>query len=371
MTYENFMRIFVDVSNKIIKLGIENGYFDPNKKQELSNKLSNVINRGINELDDSQGLAYFNPNNQTLGFNLNQITTEGDAITLILHEEKHILDYFIDCDNITHVDNSHVGFHYQHSGNGIGQNESITDRFAINMAKLFTNNNIRTRTFDAFYLSFETDMIRYQVEDKLIQLFCTSTGITLDELISMQNDENMDRLDEIISKFNEFADYERYSVAIDGIYELRYGANGKEDAEFSEEDIRKMHEYIQLAQEECEKYITCTSPERLEKINSGFITTDPRYKIDEERKNNLVSIHRGTKQTVISNLSIADMFSRIRIDLAENNIEENDGLTLQQIGQKTARTFSSNPRKAGETFEILETGVKVAKEIEEQTQGEG
>ena len=80
------------------------------------------INKDIQELDDSHGLAYFNPNNQTLGFNINQITTEGDAIILILHEEKHILDQYIDWDNTKHIDNSHVGYHQQHSGNGIGQN---------------------------------------------------------------------------------------------------------------------------------------------------------------------------------------------------------------------------------------------------------
>ena len=83
------------------------------------------------------------------------------------------------------------------------------------MAKSFANNNIRNTSFDAFNLSFQTDMVRYQVEDKLNKLFCTSMGITLDELISMQNDENMDRLNELIARFNEFANYDRYSAAIE------------------------------------------------------------------------------------------------------------------------------------------------------------
>lgn len=84
MTREDFMRIFIDVSNKIISLGIDKGYFDPSKKEELEDKLRNSINKDIQELDDSHGLAYLNPNNQTLGFNINQITTEGYAIILIL-----------------------------------------------------------------------------------------------------------------------------------------------------------------------------------------------------------------------------------------------------------------------------------------------
>ena len=186
MTREDFMRVFTDVTDKIISLGIDKGYFNPNKKEELEEKLRNIINKDIQELDESQGLAYFNPNSQTLGFNINQISTRGDAITLILHEEKHILDQYFDWDNTKHVDNSHVGFHQQHSGIGIGQNESITDRFAIEMAKSFSDNNIRTTSFNAFNLSFQTDMVRYQVEDKLNQLLCASMGITLDELISMQ-----------------------------------------------------------------------------------------------------------------------------------------------------------------------------------------
>ncbi len=33
MNREDFMRIFIDVSNKIISLGIDKGYFDPNGKQ--------------------------------------------------------------------------------------------------------------------------------------------------------------------------------------------------------------------------------------------------------------------------------------------------------------------------------------------------
>ena len=52
MTREDFMRIFRGVSSKIIKLGIEKGYFDSNRKQELDDKLSDVINKEIQELDD-------------------------------------------------------------------------------------------------------------------------------------------------------------------------------------------------------------------------------------------------------------------------------------------------------------------------------
>ncbi len=47
MTREDFMRIFTDVSSKIILLGISKGYFDSGKKQELEYKLSNIINKDI------------------------------------------------------------------------------------------------------------------------------------------------------------------------------------------------------------------------------------------------------------------------------------------------------------------------------------
>lgn len=46
-------------------------------------------------------------------------------------------------------------------------------------------------------------------------------------------------------------------------------------------------------------------------------------------------------------------------------------LTLQQIGEKTTRDFSSNPEQASKAFETLETGVRTQEEIKEgQTQGE-
>ena len=355
MTREDFMRIFRDVSAKIIKLGIEKGYFDSNRKQELDDKLSDVINKEIQELDDSQGLAYFNPNNKSLGFNIKQITTEKEAIILIFHEEKHILDQYIDWDNTQHIDNSHIGFHQQHSGFGVGQNESVTDRFAINMTKLFENTDIPTVTFNAFNLNFQTDMIRYQVEDRLNQLFCTSMGITLDELIIMQNDENMDRLNELISRFNEGADYERFSVAIDGIYELRYGVKGKEDVDFSEEDIRRMHEYIQLAQDEFEKYIIHENPERLEEIRAGFISTDSKYKIDEERKNSLVSNIHSVKQNDTNDSSLADMFSMLRMDLLESAVEATtSSVTSEQVNRATTTIIQEHKNNRSEIVEDLQ-----------------
>ena len=355
MTREDFMRIFIGVSGKIIPLGIDKGYFNPSKKEELENKLKSIIDKDIQELDESQGLAYFNPNNQTLGFNINQIATEGDAIILILHEEKHILDQYFDWDNSEHVDNSHVGFYQQHSGIGIGQNESITDRFAINMATSFANNNIKATSFNAFNLSFQTDMVRYQVEDKLNQLFCSSIGITLDELISVQNDESMDRLNELIARFNEFADYERYSAAIDGIYELRYGMNGKEDSEFTEEDIRKMHEYIQLAQDEFEKYIMNTDPEKLEKIKGELITTDPRYKIDEERKDFLVNNIHGTKQKDTNDSSLADMFNMLRMDLLESAVDATtSSVRSTQIKEATSSIIQEYQNDRSEIVEDIQ-----------------
>lgn len=355
MTCEDFMRIFTMVNTRIIPLGINKGYFNPSKKEELENKLKSIIDKDIQELDKSQGLAYFNPNNQTLGFNINQIATEGDAITLILHEEKHILDQYFDWDNSKHVDNSHVGFHQQHSGIGIGQNESITDRFAINMATSFANNNIKTTSFNAFNLSFQTDMVRYQVEDKLNQLFSSSIGITLDELISVQNDEKMNRLSELIARFDEFADYERYSAAIDGIYELRYGMNGKEDSEFTEEDIRKMHEYIQLAQDEFEKYIMNTNPERLEEIKVQFITTDPRYKIDEEKKDFLVSNIHGTKQKDTNDSSLANMFSMLRTDLLKSAVDATtSSVTFGQIRKATSTIIQEHQNDGAEIVKDIQ-----------------
>ena len=231
MTREEFDKILKDVSVSIIPLGISKGYFERSNKQVLIDKLSDVIRKGY-KIDDSHGLAYCNAYTGNLGFNLNQIETYEDAVILVLHEEKHVLDVYLNVDNIHHIDNSHVGFHYQYSGIGICQNESITERFAVNVARLFPNTNIKPKLFTAFNFNFHTDMVRYQVEDKLNSIFCMVMGISLDELISMQNDENMNRLNELIEKFNRFADYNRYCSAMDKIYELRYGINAKNDDDF-------------------------------------------------------------------------------------------------------------------------------------------
>ena len=93
MNKEIFEQIFKNVSRNIIELGINKGYFDIDKKQQLQEKLSQVVQNEIQELDDSQGLAFLNPNNNTFGFNLKQIKTEQEAIILVFHELKHLLDH--------------------------------------------------------------------------------------------------------------------------------------------------------------------------------------------------------------------------------------------------------------------------------------
>lgn len=97
--------IFGKVSENIIKLGIKKGYFQIEKEAELQNKLIKISNNEITELDDSQGLAFFNPNLNQLGFNLNQIKTEEEAIILIFHELKHIFDQYFDYNNEQHINN--------------------------------------------------------------------------------------------------------------------------------------------------------------------------------------------------------------------------------------------------------------------------
>lgn len=255
----------------------------------MQNKLIEISNNEITELDDSQGLAFFNPNFNKLGFNLNQIKTEEEAIILIFHELKHIFDQYFDYNNEQHI-NEHIGFHQQYSDFGKGQNESITERFAMNMMEEFTGNKRASTLYDSLNLNFKTDMVRYQIEDRLNQLFCDSVGIELDDIISMQNDESMDRLNSLILKFNEGADYERYFAALDGIYKLRYGRGSKEnESDFTDDEIRQIHEYIQLAQDEFEKFIKFRNPEDIDKLKRNFIMTDSRYKISEEQKEKLVS----------------------------------------------------------------------------------
>ena len=322
-----FKDIFGKVSENILSLGIKKGYFQIEKEAELQNKLIEISNNEITELDDSQGLAFFNPNLNKLGFNLNQIKTEEEAIILTFHELKHIFDQYFDYNNEQHI-NEHIGFHQQYSDFGIGQNESITERFAMNMMEEFTGNKRANTSYDSLNLNFKTDMVRYQIEDRLNQLFCDSVGIELDDLISMQNDESMDRLNSLILKFNQGADYERYFAALDGIYKLRYGIDSKEnESDFTDDEIRQIHEYIQLAQDEFEKFIKFRNPEDIDKLKRNFIMTDSRYKISEEQKEKLVSQIHPIRRQKSNESFLTDMFNMMRMDLLESGIKASELVT--------------------------------------------
>ena len=198
------------------------------------------------------------------------------------------------------------------------------------MMEEFTGNKAPINSYYELNVSFDTDMVRYQIEDKLNKLFCQALGIEQDELISMQNDKDMDRLNLLVSEFNEGADYERYFAALDGIYELRYGANSKEDCEFSEDEIRQIHEYIQLAQDEFEKFMRYRNPKDLEKFKSNFIATDPKYRISEEQKDNLVQLIHGKKTKTSKDSSLLDMFSLIRMDLIDSAVEATESTTRSE-----------------------------------------
>lgn len=322
-----FKDIFEKVSENIVKLGIKKGYFQIEKEAELKNKLIEIINNEITELDDSQGLAFFNPTFNNLGFNLNQIKTEEEAIILIFHELKHLLDQYFDYNNEQHI-NEHIGFHQQYSDFGKGQNESITERFAMNMMEEFTGHKRTTTSYDSLNLNFKTDMVRYQIEDRLNQLFCESMEIELDDLISMQNDESMERLNSLISKFNEGADYERYFAALDGIYELRYGRESKEnESDFTDDEIRQIHEYIQLAQDEIEKFTRYRNPENVEILKRNFITTESKYKISEEQKEKLVCQIHPIRHQKSNDSFLTDMFNMMRMDLLESGIKASELVT--------------------------------------------
>lgn len=275
-----FKDIFGKVSENIIKLGIKKGYFQIEKEAELQNKLIEISNNEITELDDSQGLAFFNPNLNKLGFNLNQIKTEEEAIILIFHELKHIFEQYFDYNNEQHI-NEHIGFHQQYSEFGKGQNESITERFAMNMMEEFTGNKRANTSYDS-----------------------------------------------LILKFNQGADYERYFAALDGIYKLRYGRDSNEnESDFTDDEIRQIHEYIQLAQDEFEKFIKFRNPEDIDKLKRNFIMTDSRYKISEEQKEKLVSQIHPIRRQKSNESFLTDMFNMMRMDLLKSGIKASELVT--------------------------------------------
>lgn len=136
MEISEFKRVFQIASSQIISTAIKLEYINPEKKEELELKLNEYLqNEVAYEMKYKEEAAEFNPNTHTMAFNVSKISSVQEALILILHEEKHILDYYVDEGRGFYDDlDDHIGLQDK-DGKGIGQNESCTERFATDIAE--------------------------------------------------------------------------------------------------------------------------------------------------------------------------------------------------------------------------------------------
>lgn len=319
MSMEEIRKIFTEMCASIVELGIRNGYFKRERELYLLRKISEILDAQIIPIDDSMGLAFFDPNLNRFGFNLSMITTKEEAVILIFHELKHYLDTYHVSGIITkESEKSRVGFHCLYDDVGRGLNESTTERFAVNMTEAFLAVKIPNTQFKFFELDFPSNMERYQIIDRLIHLFCIATGINMNEFISMQNDENIERINAVAKKFNMYGNYDWFVAAIDIIYNIRYGPEAPDDYSLSDEDIRRLHECIQIAQDEILKYAIFAHPEVTDELKEKIIKTGDAYRIDEAKKASIINqLFAREKSSMPSNLDC--VISQLRTNLEDEN----------------------------------------------------
>lgn len=194
----------------VVDVGINKGYFDENKKEELNNKLVTIFNNGIvYDLPGTSVYGMYSSSEKKLYFNAKVFKTEEEALVYILHEIKHGLD---------HYDES-IGFEYEDKG--VGMNEGATQRFATDLAEEMLQTEFPRNIQSSLGIQFNTYLDEYQIEDKLNELFCIATGISINEFIKMQNDPQKEEFKKLIDKFNQHASYEVFRELLDQIYMIQ------------------------------------------------------------------------------------------------------------------------------------------------------
>lgn len=304
MEINQFRQVFQIASSKIVDTAIKLGYINPEKKEELDSKLNEYLqNEVAYEMKYKEEIAEFNPNTHTMAFNVSKISSAKEALILILHEEKHILDYYVDEKKGFFDDlDDHIGLQDKDE-KGIGQNESCTERFAIDVAEEIMGESIKSKKFKAIGLDFDSNMPNYQIEDYLNRLLCRAMQIPLSELLKAQNGKSLAEYGKIANKFNDFANYNKFRGTIDEIYHMIYvGDDNLFSVIFDENEIRgtviqkkideyskdeqekigKIHKLIQIAQNEIIQYVIKTDPSRIDEIKSNFIVTAPEFELTEQ-----------------------------------------------------------------------------------------
>ena len=271
MKVEEFQKV-LEKSLSIIEIGIKKGYFKEEDRKALTDKLLKVLKNGI--VKDIPGKAIYGVyvSNQTrLYYNAKVFKNEQEALIYVLHEMKHALD-----DN-----EKSIGFDSKVKDEGTGIKEGATHRFATDLAEEILQVEIPKTEQTSLGIMLNTNLDEYQIEDKMNELLCDALGISRADFLKKQNQNDGNGLLELKEKFDEFADFDTFLKALDGIYSIQEetwvdekGNLLEEEAEPTKEQTERAKRLIRVCQEQVIQYVKKANPDRLEEIKEKMIMID-------------------------------------------------------------------------------------------------
>lgn len=274
MEKKEFQKILAK-SLTIVDVGIKNGYFQENKKEELNSKLLTIFNNGIEY--DIPGTAVYGvyvTSQKKLYYNAKVFKNEQEALIYILHEMKHGLDHFPDS----------IGFQKNNNAENVGSNEGATQRFATDIAEEILGEKIPETQQTSLGITLQTNLDEYQIEDKLNELLCKALGISKAFFLSAQNEENQETFNTIIHNFDKYANFRDFQQALDGIYAIQeetwFDENGnllETEAKPTTEQTQRATKLIRICQSQIFQYVQKSNPDKLAEIKEGFIVPMNEY----------------------------------------------------------------------------------------------
>lgn len=279
MRVEEFNEI-LNKSLNIVHVGIKKGYFKEEDKKILISKLIEVLKKGI--VKDISGTAIYGAYSSDLKrlyYNAKVFKDDKEALIYILHEMKHALD-----------DNElSIGFDLKSEENGVGMNEGATQRFATDIAEEILEEKIPETMQSSLGIILSTNLDEYQIEDKMNELFCKALGISRAEFLRMQNENNLESINILKQRFNEFADFGAFEKALDGIYVIQeetwFDENGnslEQESEPTPEQTARAKELIRQCQSQILQFVEKSNPEKLEDIKGEMIMIDGEIMSNQE-----------------------------------------------------------------------------------------
>ena len=255
----------------IVDIGIQKGYFEENKREELNRKLQNILNNGIvYDLPGTAIYGIYSYDEKKLSYNVKVFKSEEEALVYILHEMKHGLDHYDDI----------WGFQYQNTG--VGMQEGATQRFATDMAEEILSIKFPRIMQSSLKIQFNTYLDEYQIEDKLNEMFCIALGISMEDFIKIQNDPQKEELKKLIKKFNRYASYETFKRSLDEIYKIqeenwidKQNYILEREEEPTDQQASRAMESICCCKQMCLRYAQEENPEVVNQIQEmSFQTTN-------------------------------------------------------------------------------------------------